>query len=278
MKMKKIGTFALAATMAASLSTGALAAGSDLLISPTPAAGYATAITVNGKKLDTAALPAASGIPMRLVAESDYGSASWYEEEGTGSFYMDGCVVTVTFATGAVSVNDKALEGVTAEVKNGVTFLPSTLFDGLEGYTLKQGEGAVELTTPNSDPLVKLGYDIIEASQSMGRNKTVGDGLAGYGIEAKNFSNVIGFFSFNISPDTVIVGKLAEGAKEDEVKAQLETYRKAQEDTFSWYLSQNLPKVQNAKTVVQDGYVLFLIAEDADKGVEAFQSWVAAQK
>lgn len=275
--MKKIGTFALAMTMAASLSTAALAASSDLLISPNPNGGYATQITINGTKLDTATLPAAEGIPMRLVAESDYGSAGWYEEEGTGSFYMDGCFITVTFSTGAVAVNDKILEGVTAEVKNGVTFLPATLFDGLEGYTLKTEDGKVELTTPNSAPMVKLGYDIVEASQSMGRSKTTGENLTTHGFDAKYFSEAVGFFSLNISPDTVVVGKLAEGAKEDEVKAMLETYRKAQEDTFSWYMSQNLPKVQNAKTVIQDGYMLFLIAEDTDKGIAAFQDWVKAQ-
>ena len=76
------------------------------------------------------------------------------------------------------------------------------------------------------------------------------------------------------SPDTIIIGKLAEG-KEAQAKADLEAYRQQQEDTFSWYLSHNLPKVQDARTVVKDGYLLFVIAENADEAVAAFENGLA---
>ena len=98
-----------------------------------------------------------------------------------------------------------------------------------------------------------------------------------YGIPTGSFEQVVAFFPMITSPDTVIIGKLAEGADEEAIKAALETYRQGQEDTFSWYLSQNLPKVQDARLVVQNGYLLFLIADNADAGVEAFTAFVEAQ-
>ena len=77
------------------------------------------------------------------------------------------------------------------------------------------------------------------------------------------------------SPDTVIVGKVAEG-KLDALTEQLDAYRQQQYDTFSWYLSQNLPKVEDARTVTSGDYILFLIGENADAGVAAFESGVEA--
>ena len=80
-------------------------------------------------------------------------------------------------------------------------------------------------------------------------------------------------FAMMVSPDTVVVGKLAQDGEET-ARAGLEAYRQQQEDTFSWYLTQNLPKVENAQVVVEGEYILFLIAEDAQAGVEAFQAGV----
>ena len=79
------------------------------------------------------------------------------------------------------------------------------------------------------------------------------------------------------SPDTLVVGKLADGADVDAVKEALETYRQGQEDTFSWYLGQHLPKVQDARLVVEGDYLFFLIAENADAGEAAFTAFVEAQ-
>ena len=88
---------------------------------------------------------------------------------------------------------------------------------------------------------------------------------------------MVAFFPMITSPDTVIVGKLAEGADEKAVTDALEAYRQSQEDTFSWYLSQHLPKVQDARTVVENGYLLFFIGENADQAEELFHTYVEAQ-
>ena len=276
---QKLPALALAVTLTGALSIGALAGEPERLISPKPTA-CAGAITVNGQALDTAGVPAVSGqglLPMRLVAESDHGSAAWYEEENTGAFYLDGNVISVDFATGSVTVNDTAAEGVTARVVQGVTFLPAALLEGLEGYTVEAAEDGLAITTPHNAPLVKLAYQIMDASGMGYGMKTDAQGMAEtYGLPADAFEQAVGFFPMMVSPDTLVLGKLAEGADTQAVKTALETYRQGQEDTFSWYLSQNLPKVQDARLLVQDGYVLFLIAENADAGEAAFTAALAA--
>ena len=67
---------------------------------------------------------------------------------------------------------------------------------------------------------------------------------------------------------------MAEG-KEEDLKAALESYRKSQEETFSWYLSQNLPKVENAQFVTEGEWFMFIIAENAETAVEQFKTAVA---
>ena len=74
-----------------------------------------------------------------------------------------------------------------------------------------------------------------------------------------------------------VLAKLADGADETAVKEALEAHRQSQHDTFSWYLAQNLPKVEDARILVEDGYVFYLIAENADAGEAAFHAYVEAQ-
>ena len=97
-----------------------------------------------------------------------------------------------------------------------------------------------------------------------------------YQFPVDQFEQVVAFFPMITNPDTLVIGKLKDGADLETVKAALEAYRQQQEDTFSWYLSQHLPKVQDARLVVEGGYVLFLIAQDADAGVTAFRAFVGS--
>lgn len=270
--MKRIGALALATVLAGSLTGTALAEEPTLVSAPN---AYATAITVNGTALDTAALPAAEGIPMRLVAEADHGSAAWFQEENSGSFYFSEQSIQVSFTDGSVKVNDELVEGVTAQVVDGITFLPVSVLEGLEGITVEEAEGSLTITTPNNDPLVQLVYTVADAAGVAYGMKADQEALSMYGIDGSNFETVTGFFPMITSPDTVIIGRVADG-KLDAVTEQLEAYRQQQYDTFSWYLSQNLPKVENAKTVTSGDYLLFVIGEDPDAAVEAFEAGVAA--
>lgn len=270
--MKKVLATGLAAAMTLSLGTAALAADEPSLIA-TADTGYAASITVNGEALDLTGIPAGDGIPMRAFVEADGGSATWYPEENSSSFYLEGSSLSVDFATGTITVEqDMIFEG--AVVVDGVTFVPAEAVEAMSGVTVAESENGWEITTPSSDPMVKLAREIMEVSG-------IGMGMKGdpvnfeeyYGIDPTNFTQVVGYFPMMTSPDTIIIGQMVEG-KEQAIREDLETYRQNQEDTFSWYLTQNLPKVENAQVVVEGEYILFLIAEDAQAGVEAFQAGV----
>ncbi len=282
--MKKIASLALTAALAGSLAVPALAAETPVLISAP--VDFATQITLNGEAVDTAGIPAAAEglLPMRLLAEADHGSAYWDEENNEGWFYFGDNRVVIKFADNSVTVNDVAVDVDAVDVIAGVTYMSADVFEGWEGYTVAWGDPTAEgfqsvsITTPNNDPAVKLAYEIQElCSMGFGMQADEQTLTDAYGVPAGSFEQVTAFFPMITSPDTVIIGKLAEGADQAAVEAALETYRQGQEDTFSWYLTQNLPKVQDARLVVENGWLLFLIADNADAGVEAFQAFVEAQ-
>ena len=282
--MKKLASLVLTAALAGSLAVPALAAETPVLISAP--VDFATQITLNGEAVDTAGIPAAAEglLPMRLLAEADHGSAYWDEENNEGWFYFGDNRVVIKFADNSVTVNDVAVDVDAVDVIAGVTYMSADVFEGWEGYTVAWGDPTAEgfqsvsITTPNNDPAVKLAYEIQElCSMGFGMQADEQTLTDAYGVPAGSFEQVTAFFPMITSPDTVIIGKLAEGADQAAVEAALETYRQGQEDTFSWYLSQNLPKVQDARLVVENGWLLFLIADNADAGVEAFQAFVEAQ-
>ena len=278
--MKKLGAAALTLALAGAMTVPAFAA-EDLLISPNPNA-YATSITLNGETLDTTGVPAASRadlLPMRLVAEADHGSAYWDEENNESWFYFGDNRITVKFADNSVWVDDEQVKSQ-AYVTGGVTFVEAGVLEMLEGYTAEQAEdgSSITITTPNNDPMVKAAYQIMEDSGMAYAMRTEGsEAEQAFQLPEGSFEQVIAFTSMNTTPDTLVLGKLAEGADEEAVKAALDAHRQAQHDTFSWYLSQNLPKVEDARILVENGYAFYLIAEDADAGEAAFHAFVEAQ-
>ena len=275
--MKKLGAAALTLALAGAMTVPAFAA-ENLLISPNPNA-YATSITLNGETLDTTGVPAASRadlLPMRLVAEADHGSAYWDEENNEGWFNFGQDKITVQFEANTILVNDVAVN-TTAEVVGGVTYVPAAVLEGLEGFSVTVEDSSVTITTPNNDPMVKLAYSIMENSEMYGMRTDEETLAEAYQFPVDQFEQVVAFFPMITSPDTIIVGKLAEGADEKVVTDALEAYRQSQEDTFSWYLSQHLPKVEDARTVIKDGYVFFFIGEKADEAEQMFADYVAAQ-
>ncbi|MGN8896882.1 DUF4358 domain-containing protein [Flavonifractor sp. HCP28S3_F3] len=277
--MKKLGTAALALTLAGAMTLPAFAAEDlPLLISENPNA-YATAITLNGEALDTTGIPAASRndlLPLRLVAEADHGSAYWDQENNEGWFNFGGDKITVQFEANTILVNDVAVN-TTAEVHDGVTYVPAAVLEGMEGFTVAVEDDSVTITTPNNDPMVKLAYSIMDNSEMFGSRYDEDMLVEFYQFPVDQFEQIVAFFPMITSPDTIIVGKLADGADEKVVTDALEAYRQSQEDTFSWYLAQHLPKVQDARTVIEDGYVFFFIGEKADEAEQMFRDFVAAQ-
>ena len=280
--MKKLGTLALTATLAGSLALPALAAEpAQPILAQT---GYTTQITLTGETVDTTGIPGVPNalLPLRLLAEADHGSAYWDQENNESWFTFGDNRITVSFTDNSVTVNDQAVEVAGVEVIVGVTFVTGDVFDGLEGYQVQwqdsQGDGdnQVSITTPNSDPVVQLAYEIMdESGMAYGMRADEATLTEAYQLPVDQFEQVVGFFPMITSPDTVIVGKVAPG-KMDAVKEDLEAYRQSQEDTFSWYLAQHLPKVEDARIEVSGDYILFLIGENADAGVQAFLNGVKA--
>ena len=278
-----------------------------MLISANPnAGGYDKAITVNGEVLEgydydrevpgygsetvsvlLSEIPnvPAGYLPLRAVIQADFGSAYWDGDSYQSSFYLENDRIVTDFNDMSISVNDEKVEGE-ALLLDGVTYVPFSVLNLLEGVTVTdkstdEGE-SYEITTPNGAPIMKLAYQLLETAQ-MGRGmKSTPDELAEfwgetYGFQADYMTEGVAFLPMMISPDTLILGKLGEG-KEEAMKECLEAFRKNQEETFSWYLSQNLPKVENAQFVTEGDWFMFLIAENVDETVEQFKSAVAEMK
>lgn len=271
--MKKTTSMALALAMAATMAVPAVAA-TPVLISSN---SYGSTITVNGTKLDTSKIPAAEKdmIPLRLVAESDYGSASWFPEENSSGFYFDGSNLKVNLTTGAISVDDETVSG-TAVLTDGVTFVPATVLEEMDGYDVTVSGSTITITTPNNAPIAKAAYAIAEAAGVHTGGKTEISVLEDlYGFPEGSFEEAVSFMTMITTPDTIFVGKLSKDADRKAIEEAFEEYRQKQEDTFSWYLGQHLPKVQDARYEVEGDYVLFLIGEKADDGVAAFREFAA---
>ena len=279
--MKKIGTLALTLALAGSLTVPALAA-EETAVPISADTGYGTALVLNGETLDLTGIPGVEGgtlLPLRLLAEADHGSAYWDEENNESWFYFGDNRITVKFADNSVWVDDEQVKSQ-AYVTGGVTFVEAGVLEMLEGYTAEQAEdgSSITITTPNNDPMVKAAYQIMEDSGMAYAMRTEGsDAEQAFQLPEGSFEQVIAFTSMNTTPDTLVIGKLAEGADEEAVKAALDAHRQAQHDTFSWYLSQNLPKVEDARILVENGYAFYLIAENADAGEAAFHAYVEAQ-
>ena len=279
--MKKIGTLALTLALAGSLTVPALAA-EETAVPISADTGYGTALVLNGETLDLTGIPGVEGgtlLPLRLLAEADHGSAYWDEENNESWFYFGDNRITVKFADNSVWVDDEQVKSQ-AYVTGGVTFVEAGVLEMLEGYTAEQAENgsSITITTPNNDPMVKAAYQIMEDSGMAYAMRTEGsEAEQAFQLPEGSFEQVIAFTSMNTTPDTLVLGKLAEGADEEAVKAALDAHRQAQHDTFSWYLSQNLPKVEDARILVENGYAFYLIAENADAGEAAFHAYVEAQ-
>lgn len=282
--MKKLGTLALTLTLTGAMALPALAAEEPELVIAPADTGYGQTIVLNGETLDLTGIPGVSGeelLPLRLLAEADHGSAYWDEENNESWFTFGDNRITVKFADNSVWLDDQQVKS-TAQVADGITFVEAGVLSMLEGYTVDRNPeldvNRIDITTPNNDPMVKTAYQIREESgMAFGMRSDNAEVAPLFQLPEDTFEQAICFTSMNTTPDIMVLAKLADGADETAVKEALEAHRQSQHDTFSWYLAQNLPKVEDARILVEDGYVFYLIAENADAGEAAFHAYVEAQ-
>lgn len=281
---RKIGAFALAAVLAAGLTAPALAAedevvttSDDLLIATAEAP---RALIVNGNELDASQLPQVDGVPLRLLAENDHGFADWYEDEGRGFASLVDHQVYITVATGEIELDGEALTDMTAQVVNGVTFLPVEFFDLLDGYQVAVDEetGFVSVTTPNSAPLVQLAYQIIDEMEMACGFRNSAEELSDYmGVNVDDFESFAAFSSMMIESDTLFIAKVKEGGDMDAAKEQFEARRAAVEQSFENYLPEPYEKALNGQVVENGDYVMLVISADNDQVIALFNAFVEAQ-
>lgn len=282
--MKKLGTLALTLTLTGAMALPALAAEEPELVIAPADTGYGQTIVLNGETLDLTGIPGVSGeelLPLRLLAEADHGSAYWDEENNESWFTFGDNRITVKFADNSVWLDDQQVKS-TAQVADGITFVEAGVLSMLEGYTVDRNPeldvNRIDITTPNNDPMVKAAYQIREESgMAFGMRSDNAEVATLFQLPEDTFEQAICFTSMNTTPDIMVLAKLADGADETAVKEALEAHRQSQHDTFSWYLAQNLPKVEDARILVEDGYVFYLIAENADASEAAFHAYVEAQ-
>lgn len=283
--MKRIGSTALALALAASIAPAALAEDMMDIVpisAPLSDTGYAASIAVNGEELDLSGIPAAEDgiylLPMRVVTEADYGFADWYTEENQGYFALDDHRIYVNFSDNSVEVDGEKLEDVTATVIDGVTFLPASVIDGLEGYSVLIGASEpafISISTPNGAPLTKLAREIMETTEMASSMKNSAETLKDFvGIDPANYDEFVSFSSMMIRADALFIGKLAEGADMDAAKEELEAVRARIQQSFEQYLPAPLEMAKNGKIVEKDGYVALFISPDVDKAIEMFEAAV----
>lgn len=266
--MKRILSATLALALGLSLGGSALAA----------SGGYAGSITVNGTALDTASLPAAPAgavyLPLRAVAEADYGFADWYADENRSYFALDENRVYVDCATGAIEVNGETVSGMTAAFAQGTTYVPVGLMNQLEGYTAAVKGSDITITTPNGESLTRLARSIID---QVGMGATMKQDAAGmeelYGVPASCFTQAVGFFPMMISADTIIIGQVAEGQMEA-AQAALEEVRATTQRGFENYLPEPLERAKNGRVVTSGDYIMLIISGDNDAAIDLFRAGV----
>lgn len=267
--MKKLLSLLLAAALTAAVALPALAAGPQALAKP-------VTLTVNGKSVDTAKLPAVDGVPLRAMVEADGGSATWYPEERSGLFTLDGTAVSVDFVTGKATVGlDQTFTG--CAVVSGVTFVPMEVVAAMEGVKVTKTATGYAVTTPSSDPMVVLTRDIVEQADLAAGMKAGADYLTAYGVDADVFEQVTGYTPMMIRADTVLVGKVKSG-KLSQAKEGLEACRQRTVQNFENYLPDPLEMAKNGKVVTNGDYVMLIISGNNDKAVELFNAFVKAQK
>ena len=227
MNFKRVSTAAMALAMTASLGSAALAADlpqgwtpadgarGPMLISTNPNAGsYDKTITINDEVLEgyeyerevpgwgsetisvkLAEIPGAPAgyLPLRAVLQADGGSAYWDADSYTSSFYYEKDMIVADFHSMSVSVNDEKVEGAKALLLEGVTYVPFSVLEKLEGVTVTDnstdaGE-SYAIATPNGTPLLKLASSILETA-NMGRGMKSTRGTAGRIFSALAHANV----------------------------------------------------------------------------------------
>ncbi len=294
MNTKRVLTSALALALCAGMAPAALAAPEGF----TPADGarlpqvvdqpqsktYQTQLFLNGETLDTAKIPGAQAklIPMRLLTEADGGFAEWYEDDHQGFFFLADRRLLVDFSDLSVELDGEKLEGVTATLTQGVTFLPADVLAQLDGVevdlNLELDVDRVDIATPNGRPLNKLANSIIEEVGLNCSQKLSAEELKEYiGVDTANFDEIVAISPLMVNADTLFIGRYAEEADKEAAKEQFDGELKRVQQSFEHYLPDAYDMAMKGQVVEsEDGaWLMLVISPDNDKVIELFEAGIA---
>lgn len=273
-----------------------------------PKQNYATTITINGEPLESyehekpvagsswetevvtvnlTDLPSvpAGYVPMRAVAQADGGYAQWFKESSTSRFYMGNSPIgiVVSLLDMSVTVDDQPVEE-TALLIGGVTYVPVSIFNGMEGFSVvDNSQGGVEsydIKTPNGAPLVVMAKQLKETADVGGMQTSMEELIMYYGEEfgfsEEVMAECIAFLPVSTNAYTLILARLTNESKQAEIKASFEAYQAYQRERCNWgYLMDSLPAIENAQTAFAGDWALFVIAENAEAAAAQLESLVA---
>ncbi len=75
------------------------------------------------------------------------------------------------------------------------------------------------------------------------------------------------------NPDAVFIAKVS-ADRQAAVVEGFKAYQQQQIKTFSWYLTDQLPKAQNGRVVTAGDYVMLFMGEDSARAEELFTAGV----
>lgn len=305
MEFKRISAAGLALALLGGM-TSALAAGLPEGAAPygrPQASRYVARVAVNGTQLESvtfentdpetyegievtlnmADLPAAPAgyVPARMVCAADTanGYTYWSTEDNAAVFSLHKSTFTVYFDDLRIELEGETVEGESAYLSEGVTFLPLSFLATLPNVEVddhpEMDSWYYDITLVVT-PLEALANTIREEAGAAAHFEydleMLGQSLE---IPTGDIEALVAYGPMMTNPDTVFIVK-APADKHEPIIEGFKAYRQRQIDTFSWYLTGQLPKAQNGQVVTEGDYVMLFIGEDSEKAVELFRTGVKA--
>jgi len=237
--------------------------------------------TTTMKIVDLPGAPA-DYLPMRLVCGADpNGYTYWSKEENAAVFVLHGSSFIVYFDDLSVEIDGEKVDGVTAYLADGVTYLPTDFLSALEGVAVDTHPELSVLRydiTLKTDPLTSL----VEAIQdrtgmSMGQPLREQD-FALLEMDIANFESLSGCLPMMVNADTIFIGKYAPDADKDAARADFEEQKAKTIQNFENYLPDPLEMAKQGQIVEsKDGnYLMLIISPDNEKAIAMFEAGVSA--
>ena len=228
-------------------------------------------------------------IPLRAVTQADGGYVYWDQGNHRSWFNLGNYRIVTDFSDMSITIglDNDPLEGVSAVLIEGVTFIPASVIDSLEGFevvhTSADGVEHYEIKTPNGAPVITMAKALQETAHT-GIGEKADLEILSYvygdmGFNEEVISECTVFFPASTNANTLMLIKLTDVSKREEIKAAFEAYQAYQMERCNWgYLEASQPAIENAKMAFEGDWALFIISLDgeaADAAVAQFATLVA---